>query len=119
MVKHTAAPHHEILEAALAGFEAQRQKLDEKIAQVRSMLGGRAGKVAKAPTWASEATGSNGSAEEAHLEPRGSPANCSRAKEALGGVSSEQRLETEQRGSRPFGGILDLCCNSGGDFESS
>jgi hypothetical protein len=67
MVKHTAAPHHEILEAALAGFEAQRQKLDEQIAQVRSMLGGRAGKVAKAPTWASEATGSNGSAPKKRI----------------------------------------------------
>ena len=44
MAKHSAAPHHEILAAALQGLEAQKQKLDEQIAQVRSMLGGRVSK---------------------------------------------------------------------------
>lgn len=59
MAKQSAAPHHEILEAALQGLEAQRQKLDEQISQVRSMLGGRAGKVtAKAPAWSSNGGGS-------------------------------------------------------------
>ncbi|HMF74248.1 MAG TPA: hypothetical protein VK604_01165 [Bryobacteraceae bacterium] len=52
MAKFSAAPNHEILEAALQGLEAQKSKLDDQIAQVRSMLGRRAGrpvKVASAP----------------------------------------------------------------------
>jgi len=69
MAKHTAAPHHEILEAALEGLEAQRHKLDEKIAHVRSMLGGRASKVAKAPSWAGEAAASNGAPKKRILSP--------------------------------------------------
>lgn len=43
----TPAPNIEILEAALQGLEAQRHKLDEQIAQVRSMMGGRAGRPAR------------------------------------------------------------------------
>jgi hypothetical protein len=38
----TASP--EILEAALHGLELQREKLEEQIAQVRSMLGRRVGR---------------------------------------------------------------------------
>jgi hypothetical protein len=56
MAKQTAAPHREILEAALHGLEAQKQRVDEQIAQVRSMLGGRAAKPAKATAWAGVAT---------------------------------------------------------------
>jgi hypothetical protein len=52
MAKQSAAPHREILEAALHGLEAQKHKLDEQIAQVRSMLGGRAAKPAKVAGWA-------------------------------------------------------------------
>jgi hypothetical protein len=37
----------EILEAALHGLEAQKQKLDNQIAQVRSMLGKRVGRPPK------------------------------------------------------------------------
>lgn len=40
MAKSTAAPSREILEAALQGLEAQRDRLDEQIAQVRSMMTG-------------------------------------------------------------------------------
>ena len=47
MAKTLAAPHHEILEAALQGLEAQRRRLEEQIAQVRSMLGRRAGRPPK------------------------------------------------------------------------
>jgi hypothetical protein len=57
MAKHLAAPHHEILEAALQGLEAQRHKLEEQIANVRSLLGGRTGKTAKAPVWAGSTNG--------------------------------------------------------------
>jgi hypothetical protein len=41
MAKLSPAANREILEAALQGLEAQKQKLDEQIAQVRSMMGGR------------------------------------------------------------------------------
>ena len=44
MAKTSAAPSREILEAALQGLEAQRQKLDEQIGQVRSLLGSRGGR---------------------------------------------------------------------------
>jgi hypothetical protein len=57
MAKHSAAPHPEILEAALQGLEAQRHKLEEQIAHVRSLLGGRAGKPVKAAAWAGSANG--------------------------------------------------------------
>jgi hypothetical protein len=44
MPKTSAAPNREILEAALQGLEAQRQRLDEQIAQVRAMMGRRVGR---------------------------------------------------------------------------
>jgi hypothetical protein len=68
MAKHSAAPHHEILEAALQGLEAQKQKLEEQIANVRSMLGGRAGKPAKAPVWSGAAV-SSGTSKKRILSP--------------------------------------------------
>ena len=46
MAKSTAAPSREILEAALQGLESQRDRLEEQIAQVRSMIGGRVGRPA-------------------------------------------------------------------------
>jgi hypothetical protein len=67
MAKHSGAPHHEILEAALEGLEAQRQKLEEKISHVRSLLGGRASKPAKAQSWAGEAA--NGAPKKRILSP--------------------------------------------------
>jgi hypothetical protein len=47
MAKTSAGPSREILEAALHGLEAQRQKLDDQIAQVRSLLGRRVGRPPK------------------------------------------------------------------------
>jgi peptidoglycan hydrolase CwlO-like protein len=41
MAKTSATPNREILEAALQGLEAQRQKLEEQISQVRGMMGQR------------------------------------------------------------------------------
>jgi len=38
MAKQTAGPSREILEAALHGLETQRNKLEEQIAEVRSIL---------------------------------------------------------------------------------
>jgi hypothetical protein len=57
MAKQSAAPHREILEAALHGLEAQKHKLEDQIAQVRSMLGGKVGRPAQNSVWA---TGGNG-----------------------------------------------------------
>ncbi len=42
-----ATPSREILEAALQGLEQQRLKLDDQIAQVRSLLGRRVGRPPK------------------------------------------------------------------------
>jgi hypothetical protein len=47
MARTSAPPNKEILEAALQGLEAQKQKLDEQIAQVRSMIGRRVGRPPK------------------------------------------------------------------------
>jgi hypothetical protein len=47
MAKTHAAPSSEILEAALLGLEAQRDKLDAQIAEVRSMLGRKPGRPAR------------------------------------------------------------------------
>ena len=47
MPKRSAAPNREILEAALQGLEAQKQKLDDQIAQVRAMVGRRPGRPPK------------------------------------------------------------------------
>ena len=47
MARKSAAPTREILEAALQGLEAQRQKLDEQIDQVRAMMGRRVGRPPK------------------------------------------------------------------------
>jgi len=48
MAKTTAGPSREILEAALQGLEAHRQKLEEQIAQVRSLIGARGGRASTA-----------------------------------------------------------------------
>ena len=58
MAKTSPSPNYEILEAALQGLEAQKQKLDEQIAQVRSMMGRRAGRPPKAAHSQDEGTGS-------------------------------------------------------------
>jgi len=47
MAKTVAAPGAEILEAALLGLESQRDKLEEQISHVRSLLGRKAGRPAK------------------------------------------------------------------------
>jgi hypothetical protein len=47
----TATPSKEILEAALQGLEIQKQRLDEQIEQVRSLMGKRsAGRPPKTST---------------------------------------------------------------------
>ena len=48
MARTSAPPNKEILEAALQGLEAQKQRLDEQIAQVRSLIGRRVGRPPKA-----------------------------------------------------------------------
>ena len=47
MAKISPAASREILEAALHGLESQRDKLEDQIAQVRSMLGRRVGRPPK------------------------------------------------------------------------
>jgi len=47
MAKTSPEANREILEAALHGLEIQREKLEEQIAQVRSMLGRRVGRPPK------------------------------------------------------------------------
>jgi len=57
MAKQSATPSNDILEAALHGLEAQRERLDEQIAQVRRMLGGgRGGSSKKSTKQASRST---------------------------------------------------------------
>jgi hypothetical protein len=58
MAKTSAAPSREILEAALQGLEAQKEKLDDQISQVRSLLGSRGGRFSRATSAAHETSGS-------------------------------------------------------------
>ena len=62
MAKTSAAPSREILEAALQGLEAQRQKLDEQISQVRGLLGSRGGRSSKTAPAMNEASSSRSGA---------------------------------------------------------
>lgn len=47
MTKNVATPGTEILEAALHGLEAERDKLEQQIAQVRALLGHKRIRVSK------------------------------------------------------------------------
>jgi hypothetical protein len=67
MAKQTVTPHREILEAALHGLESQKHRLEDQIAQVRSMLGGRAAKPVKAAAWLGTAV--NGTPRKRILSP--------------------------------------------------
>jgi hypothetical protein len=62
MAKTSAAPNSEILEAALQGLETQKQKIDEQISQVRSMMGRRVGRPPKAASKSGGSTGGGGGA---------------------------------------------------------
>ncbi|MGH9610337.1 MAG: hypothetical protein ACRD34_11760 [Bryobacteraceae bacterium] len=59
MPRTYAAPNRELLEAALQGLEAQKQKIDDQMAQVRALMGQRAARPAKQTSGAS-ATASQG-----------------------------------------------------------
>jgi hypothetical protein len=59
MAKTSAAPSREILEAALQGLEAQRNKLDEQISQVRSLLGSRGGRSSRTASGLGETSSSS------------------------------------------------------------
>ena len=61
MPKVSTTPNREILEAALQGLEGQKQKLEEQIAQVRSMIGGRVGRPSRGSSGATSATKNAGS----------------------------------------------------------
>jgi hypothetical protein len=54
MAKTSPEANRDILEAALHGLELQREKLEEQIAQVRSMLGRRVGRPPKPSAGAAE-----------------------------------------------------------------
>jgi hypothetical protein len=83
MAKFSAAPNHEILEAALQGLEAQKNKLDEQIAQVRSMLGRRAGRPAKVASTSNE-------------QERSAPVKGSRKKRVLS-AEARKRIAVAQK----------------------
>jgi len=67
MAKTSAAPNRELLEAALQGLEAQRQKLDEQIAQVRDMIGQRPGRSTYGAGGSQQATGVRGGARKKRI----------------------------------------------------
>jgi hypothetical protein len=69
MAKTSAAPSREILEAALQGLEAQRQKLDEQIDQVRSLLGSRGGRSSRTAPGTGEGSGSSSHRRRRTLSP--------------------------------------------------
>jgi hypothetical protein len=56
MAKTSAAPTSEIFQAALQGLESQKQRLEEQIAHVRSLMGRRVGRPPKQSGGGSGAT---------------------------------------------------------------
>jgi hypothetical protein len=83
MAKLPATPNQEILEAALQGLEAQKQKLDEQIAQVRSLLRRRGGRPSKSTPGSNAATPS-------------APANGRRKKRVLS-AEARKRIAAAQK----------------------
>jgi hypothetical protein len=69
MARTTTTPGKEILEAALQGLEAQKQKLDEQIAQVRSLMGRRVGRPPKGAASVSTASHSGAGRKKRVLSP--------------------------------------------------
>lgn len=69
MAKNPTASR-EILEAALQGLEIQREKLDEQIAQVRSLLGKRVGRPPKGGQSAARAVKRSGRSRQLSEEAR-------------------------------------------------
>jgi hypothetical protein len=57
MARTSTTPHREILEAALQGLEAQKEKLEEQISQVRGLLRQRSGRAVKSTAVASATSG--------------------------------------------------------------
>jgi hypothetical protein len=86
MAKSFAAPSREILEAALQGLEAQREKLTEQINEVRSMLGGgrRAGRPATSER-------DNGTQAEASSAPKGARKKRTLSPEARKRIAAAQK----------------------------
>jgi hypothetical protein len=64
MAKTSVVPSREILEAALHGLEAQKQRLDEQIAQVKTMMGRRVGRPPKGGAEAVAAPAAAGSSRK-------------------------------------------------------
>ena len=64
MANTFATPNKEILEAALQGLEAQRERLDEQISQVRSMMGQRAGRPSRGSAAEASPEGASKSSRE-------------------------------------------------------
>ncbi|MGH9584528.1 MAG: hypothetical protein ACRD4O_16515, partial [Bryobacteraceae bacterium] len=59
MPKTSSGPSRELLEAALQGLEAQKQKVDDQIAQVRALMGQRAGRPARQSSGPAAAAGTS------------------------------------------------------------
>jgi peptidoglycan hydrolase CwlO-like protein len=67
MPKNTPTASPEILEAALQGLESQRQKLEEQIAQVRSLLGRRVGRPPRTASQSEQVHAANGDGRKRSL----------------------------------------------------
>ena len=98
MAKLSSGPTREILEAALLGLEAQKQKLDEQITQVRSMLGRRAGRPSKSAQSSIAGAVSGPMTEtQAGLERGSAQAHSGGAEEALGGIPKNAGIVSRDR----------------------
>ncbi len=87
MAKTFATPNREILEAALQGLETQRQRLEEQISQVRSMMGQRAARPSKASATEASSercTGVISRTKTTDLKSRSAEANRSSPEKAMG-----------------------------------
>jgi hypothetical protein len=92
MPRSSAAPNSEILEAALQGLETQKQKIDEQISQVRSLMGRRVGRPPK-----SAGSSSGGSGGGATKKASGAGYGGRRRKKRVLSAEARKRIAAAQK----------------------
>jgi hypothetical protein len=94
MPRSSAAPNAEILEAALQGLETQKQKIDEQISQVRSLMGRRVG---RPPKSAGSSGGSTGGGGGATKKASGAGYSGGRRKKRVLSAEARKRIAAAQK----------------------
>ena len=95
MPRTSAGPNAEILEAALQGLESQKEKIEEQISQVRSMMGRRVGRPPKS-AGTSGGGGNTGGGAKATKSASGASSGRGRKKRTLS-AEARKRIAAAQK----------------------